>query len=75
MTKRKPRHNPNKKQNKYGGDGECPYWHGPPFLCCERGRPWMQNCKGNQHYCYKTKLKFLASLPPRQRIKYGKWAT
>ena len=63
MGKGKPRHNPDKLQNKMGG--KCPYyetysWGAPPY--CESGNcDDAKKCKGNPHNCVKTFYVRLAS--------------
>lgn len=57
MGKGRPRHNPNKIQNKYGS--KCPYAEKMPNggIHCEAwlsGNPDTSVCKGNRHNCVKT---------------------
>ena len=60
MSKGKPRHNPDKKQNKYGGF--CSYYEVYPngTACCEVLYGDAKICKGNPHNCVKCKYKKLA---------------
>ena len=63
MSKGKPRHNPDKPQNKIGC--WCAYYEehegiNGVFSCCERG--WdTTKCKGNPHNCVKVIYQTLAS--------------
>lgn len=75
----KIRHNPNKLQNKYGGDYQCKCYdsyNNYQEFCHDEGQmPWWIEwaetkngklvCKGNRHLCNKMRLKWLAS----QRFK------
>ena len=58
MGKNKPRHNPNKAQNRYGG--KCVHfeetWCHAPFSSDLD----VSICKGNPHNCIKIKYKKLA---------------
>ena len=57
MGKNKPRHNPDKPQNKTGG--ECYYYEGyNGNYWCERGYDTTK-CKGNLHNCHKVKYQIL----------------
>jgi len=66
--KDKPRHNPDKRQNKAGGDGTCMWWDkiGRGHIC-EMGLMWDKYCDGNPHKCKKAELKFRASLPDNRK--------
>ena len=71
MSKDKPRHNPNKSQNKYGA--KCPYVeeikiNGNVELHCEIGIGNIKVCKGNKHNCVKTYLHKEASKSDAQKI-------
>ena len=62
MKPTKARHNPDKKQNRYGGDWECIYCDGE---CCEAMLSWgvkdehgILKCKGNRHNCVSLLLKY-----------------
>lgn len=80
MGKCKPRHNPDKPQNNYGGDGDCPIFevrsdNGNDWCHDHFAIPWKPSldengrlpCKGNLHNCKKMKLKWLASMPEHKR--------
>ena len=56
LGKNKPRHNPDKPQNKMGR--HCSYYEGfNGQYWCERG--WdVSKCKGNPHNCTKVKYKY-----------------
>ena len=67
MGKGKPRHNPDKPQNKYGGF--CTryetYNDAPPYCeggCCDDAK----TCKGNPHNCIKTYYRRAASRSNKQ---------
>lgn len=67
MGKGKTRHNPDKRQNKMGG--ECSYYEKyhfglPPF--CAGGKSCAEICKGNPHNCVKTFYKRAASRSNKQ---------
>lgn len=75
MGKGKPRHNPDKPQNKYGSF--CPMVEeisGPDgiHLHCECGGKYsaqdVKVCKGNRHNCVKTYLHREASKSDVQKI-------
>jgi hypothetical protein len=71
MSRNKPRHNLNKKQNSYGGDGQCSYYDGTTSsgsIICEAGMN-HPTCNGNRHNCVKEKYKLLASVPLDNRWK------
>jgi len=86
MGKNKPRQNPDKPQNQYGGDYDCPNYdsteHGGEFCHDEEQIGWkefvkwmkMENgklrCKGNRYNCNKERLKWLASLSEEKREQY-----
>lgn len=56
---RKPRHNPDKPQNKIGG--KCSYYEGfGNRRWCELGYD-ITKCGGNPHNCCKVKYQILAS--------------
>lgn len=65
MSKGKPRHNPDKRQNKLGA--YCSYYEGSNRnFCCERG--WdVSKCKGNPHNCKKVEYQILASRSDKQK--------
>lgn len=56
MGKGKPRHNPDKRQNKMGAD--CPYYEEHHLGVCDGD--WRV-CKGNRYNCIKTFYHRLAS--------------
>ena len=74
---KKPRHNPDKLQNQYGGDYDCPNYdayHDGKEFCHDEGQiglgtwvKWNQIkdeklvCKGNRHNCQKLYRSWLAS--------------
>ena len=66
---KKPRHNPNKRQNRYGNF--CPYYEetrtGSGFYTCEVGVGDVEICKGNRHNCVKVKYKKLACRSDKQK--------
>ena len=80
---RKPRHNPEKTQNLYGGDYNCPSYdttHKGNEFCHDEGQAgwgefikWSQIkddklvCKGNRHNCLKMRQRWLASLLEEKR--------
>jgi hypothetical protein len=65
MGKGKPRHNPDKKQNKYGSwCNYCDDYNG--HLLCEQGED-AKICKGNPHNCVKIKYHILASRSDKQK--------
>lgn len=66
MGKNKPRHNPDKPQNRYGN--WCPYAeeHNDGSIICEGD---TKICKGNRHNCIKTKYHKLASRSNKQKIE------
>jgi len=84
--KNKPRKDPNKPQNNYGGDYKCEQYDirdgGTEWCHDERQSGWSEyinwdkkehgklTCKGNRHNCYKQKLKWMASLSEKEREKY-----
>ena len=64
MSKGKPRHNPDKKQNKYGD--WCSVCDG---LTCHAGTEQdFKTCRGNRHNCIKTFYKRLASRSNKQYL-------
>ena len=65
MGKNKPRHEPDKPQNKMGE--QCSYYEGfNGQYWCERG--WnIGKCKGNPHSCIKVKYQILASRSDKQK--------
>lgn len=72
MSKGKPRHNPNKKQNKMGG--YCSYYEEHlGSACCENSFiADVSICKGNPHNCVKIKYKKLACRSDRQKNEDNK---
>ena len=71
MGKNKPRHDPEKKQNKYGK--ECYFYDnttGSGYRC-DFGND-VSICKGNRHNCVKQKYHDLARLSDRQKIEIHK---
>lgn len=75
MAKGKPRHNPDKPQNKYGAEcplvEEIPQPDGSIYLHCEcMGIRDISTkvCKGNRHNCVKTYLHREASKSDVQKI-------
>lgn len=84
--KNKPRKDPDKPQNNYGGDYDCYNYEerdGGVEWCHDEGHigwgefvKWWKTkdgeltCKGNRHNCYKQRLKWLASLSEKEREKY-----
>lgn len=73
MGKGKPRHNPDKPQNKYGSFcpmvEEIPQPDGSIYLHCECGSiEDIKVCKGNKHNCVKTFLHREASKSDAQKI-------
>ena len=82
----KARHNPNKKQNNYGGDYDCVNFderNDGIEWCHDEGRvgwgeyiKWCKKkdgkleCKGNRHNCLKLRQKWLASLSEEERKKH-----
>jgi hypothetical protein len=66
LSKGKPRHNPNKPQNKYGDwCSYCDEVNGK--LYCEQGKD-ANICKGNPHNCIKVLYKIAASRSDTQKI-------
>ena len=65
MGKGKPRHNPEKPQNKAASDSSCMYWDilSDGRCVCELNLMWDKYCDGNPHKCKKAELKYYASLP------------
>lgn len=59
---RKPRHNPDKRQNRKGKF--CSYFENDRG-CNECGRPYR--CDGNPHNCFKHYMKWLSTLPKQKR--------
>lgn len=86
VSKGKERHNPEKRQNNYGGDYECKNFDricdGSEFCHDETSEMWRQYvnwsqvknnkllCKGNRHTCVKMRLKWIASMDPKTKKKY-----
>lgn len=63
MGKGKPRHNPEKQQNKWSGDERCAYFDGytpSGSIICEGGVQ-LPKCNGNRHNCIKEKYRLLAA--------------
>lgn len=68
MSKKSPRHSPDKPQNNYGGDGNCRYYDSSlGYTCCELGKEWHEFCDGNLHKCKSAKYKFLSSLSGKEK--------
>lgn len=65
MGKNKPRHHPDKLQNRMGK--YCSYYEEHDnFACCEHG--WdITKCKGNPHNCKKVEYQTLASRSDKQK--------
>lgn len=62
MGKGKPRHNPNKPQNKYGS--HCKLYESDGGYYCPSNLPMeeiLKRCKCNRHNCCKLKYQKLAS--------------
>ena len=72
MKAGKPRHNPEKPQNKYGKI--CQYYeeYKNGSFACEIGYGDINICKGNGHNCVKIKYKKLACRSDKQKIEDGK---
>jgi O-succinylbenzoate synthase len=64
----KPRHDPDKKQNKYGFWCQCAEEHDDGTITCEGNYGDTSICKGNPHNCVKTKYHRLASRSDRQKF-------
>ena len=69
MGKGKPRHNPEKPQNNYGGDGQC-IWCDEvngrlecEFLC---SFDVINICRGNRHNCCKVTYHQWAGKDPKK---------
>lgn len=56
-NRRKPRHNPEKLQNKL--NPHCPYFDSKSETECNT--KWADRCEGNRHNCKKLEYRFLAS--------------
>jgi len=71
MGKGKPRHNPEKPENRISG--HCPYHDGTRWNEC--GWPWANKCNDDRHQCRKLYLQHLATLSEKERDafteKYG----
>jgi len=70
MSKGKPRYNPDKPQNRLGGN--CSYYEESPSSspCCENSFVAdVSICKGNPHNCIKIKYKKLACRSDKQKIQ------
>ena len=72
MGKGKPRHNPDKPQNKYGS--RCPYaeemiWGGFHCEAWLSGNPDTYVCKGNRHNCIKTLYRRQASRSDGKKLQ------
>jgi hypothetical protein len=70
MSKGKPRHNPDKPQNNYGGI--CPYYEEYPNGSASCENSFIANvniCKGNPHNCVKIKYHKLACRSDKQKLK------
>jgi len=85
MRKNKPRKDPDKKQNNYGGDYDCVNFDANDGgeWCHDEGQAgwsewikWVKRkdgklkCKGNRHNCMKLRQQWLASLSEKKREKY-----
>lgn len=66
MSKNKPRHNPDKPQNKYGDWCSYAEEHNGK-LYCECGYGDASVCKGNRHNCIKVTYKKLACRSDKQK--------
>lgn len=65
MSKGKPRHNPDKPQNKIGDT--CYYYEGfKGEYWCEHGYD-ITKCQGNPHNCKKVQYQILASRSDKQK--------
>lgn len=65
MSKGKPRHNPDKPQNKVGS--QCSYYEGyGRHHWCELARN-VTKCQGNPHNCCKVTYQILASRSDKQK--------
>jgi hypothetical protein len=60
MGKDKPRHNPDKPQNRYGDWCSYAEEHNDGSIHCECSYGDALICKGNRHNCIKVKYKKLA---------------
>lgn len=70
---RKPRHNPDKLQNKYGSKCQYAEDDGKGQISCENSFIADTSiCKGNRHNCVKIKYKKLACRSDKQKIEDGK---
>jgi hypothetical protein len=66
MSKCKPRHNPDKRQNRMGRwCSYCDEVNGQLF--CEQGKD-ANICKGNPHNCVKVLYKIAASRSDKQKL-------
>lgn len=65
MGKGKPRHNPDKPQNKFK---HCVYDDGTKGKECNR--PYSYKCDGNMYNCYKLYLQYLATLSEKERKEF-----
>lgn len=76
MGKGKPRQDPNKIHNQWGGDWTCDYCHdtkhnGKEVMICEQGydKVGLPKCKGNRHNCCKVTYKKEAILKQNGKSK------
>lgn len=65
MGKNKPRHNPDKPQNRFK---HCAYDDGTKHKEC--GFPWADKCTGDMYKCKKLYLQHLATLSPEKRDRF-----
>ena len=76
MGKGKPRHNPEKRQNKMRSSPNelCGAYHEEsnilPAYCVQNGQKAASICKGNRHICLKTHLHERASISDNKREEY-----
>ena len=85
MGKGKPRENPNKEQNNYGGSYDCvnfdKNYKGEEW-CHDEGQTWFGEyikwakvedgklkCNGNRHNCMKLRQQWIASLSEKEKEK------
>lgn len=65
MGKNKPRHNPDKPQNRFKN---CAY--DDDTVGKECGFPWSNKCQGDMYKCKKLYFQHLATLTPEKRDKF-----
>lgn len=86
MGKNKLRKEPDKLQNKYGGDYDCPNFDKRPngaewchdegqvgwdeFIKWSKAKDGKLKCKGNRHNCMKLRQQWLASLSDKKGEKH-----